>query len=88
MNIVITGGAGFLGAKLARLLLARNQLSLAGSALQTIESITLMDRAAPPPDLLADSRIRAVVGDLNILLEASNTGARRYHFSFGGSRQR
>ena len=69
MNIVITGGAGFLGAKLARLLLARNQLSLAGSALQTIESITLMDRAAPPPDLLADSRIRAVVGDLNILLE-------------------
>ena len=69
MNIVITGGAGFLGVKLARQLLARGQLSLAGAAPQTIQSITLVDRAAPPPDLAADSRIRAVVGDLNALLE-------------------
>ena len=72
MNIVITGGAGFLGAKLARQLLARGQLSLAGGALQPIESITLVDRAAPPPDLAADSRIRPVVGDLNALLEESH----------------
>ena len=69
MNIVITGGAGFLGAKLARQLLARGQLSLAGSPPQTIERITLVDRAAPPLDLTADSRIKAVVGDLNALLE-------------------
>lgn len=69
MNIVITGGAGFLGVKLARQLLARGQLSLAGGAPQSIETITLVDRAAPPPDLVADSRIRQVVGDLNILLE-------------------
>ena len=69
MNIVITGGAGFLGAKLARQLLASGQLSLAGDAAQTIECITLVDRAAPPPDLAADSRIRSVVGDLNALLE-------------------
>ena len=68
MNIVITGGAGFLGAKLARHLLARGQLSLAGGVPQTIESITLVDRAAPPPDLAADSRVRTVVGDLNALL--------------------
>ena len=69
MNIVITGGAGFLGVKLARTLLARGQLSLAGAAAQTIESITLVDRAAPPTELTADSRIRAVIGDLNTLLE-------------------
>ena len=69
MNIVITGGAGFLGAKLARTLLARGQLSLAGSPAQPVENITLVDRAAPPPDLAADSRIRPVVGDLNTLLE-------------------
>ena len=30
MNIVITGGAGFLGARLARTLLAQGPLSLAG----------------------------------------------------------
>ena len=69
MNIVITGGAGFLGVKLARQLLACGQLSLAGGVAQSIESITLVDRAAPPPDLATDSRIRSVVGDLNALLE-------------------
>lgn len=69
MNIVITGGAGFLGAKLARQLLVRGQLSLAGGPAKNIESITLVDRVAPPPDLAADSRIRPVVGDLNELLE-------------------
>ena len=69
MNIVITGGAGFLGVKLARQLLARRQLSLAGGAVQSVETITLVDRVAPPADLAADSRIRSVVGDLNALLE-------------------
>ena len=32
MQIVITGGAGFLGVRLARTLLAQGQLSLAGAA--------------------------------------------------------
>lgn len=71
MNIVITGGAGFLGARLARELLARGRLSLAGSAPQTIQSITLIDRVAPPADLAADSRIRAVTGDLNGIFESN-----------------
>ncbi len=69
MNIVITGGAGFLGARLARQLLARGKLSLAGGAAQSIKSITLIDRAPPPGDLAADDRIRCVIGDLNQLLE-------------------
>jgi nucleoside-diphosphate-sugar epimerase len=68
MHIVITGGAGFLGARLARTLLAQGSLALAGAAPQPIERITLVDRAAPPADLAADSRIAGVVGDLNAQL--------------------
>ena len=71
MHIVITGGAGFLGARLARTLLAHGQLSLAGAPAQTIQSITLIDRAAPPADLTADNRVREVVGDLNDIFGAS-----------------
>lgn len=70
MHIVITGGAGFLGARLARTLLELGQLSLAGATPQNIQSITLVDRAAPPDDLAADSRIQSLVGDLNLLLDA------------------
>ncbi len=69
MHIVITGGAGFLGVRLARQLLARGDLSLAGAAPQTIETLTLVDRAAPPADLVEDQRVRVVVGDLNQLFE-------------------
>lgn len=71
MNIVITGGAGFLGVRLARALLQQNSLALAGGAAQAIRRITLVDRAAPPADLLADSRVHVLEGDLNNLLASS-----------------
>ena len=75
MNIVITGGAGFLGARLARQLLAAGQLSLAGRPAQTIQTITLIDRAPPPADLAEDGRIRVLVGDLNQLFESNQPAA-------------
>ena len=64
MKIIITGGAGFLGARLARELLKRNSLSLRGQAAQRITRIVLADRAAPPADLAADARVVSEVGDL------------------------
>ena len=63
MKLLITGGAGFVGARLARTLLATdgNAGMLAG---QRIHSIALADQFAPPPDLLADARVTARTGDL------------------------
>ena len=79
MNIVITGGAGFLGVRLARTLLAQGTLSLAGAAPAAITRITLVDRVAPPADLLKDARVSAVTGDLNALLEEKGTVALVLH---------
>lgn len=75
MHIVITGGAGFLGVRLARTLLAQGSLSLAGAPAAAIQRITLVDRAAPPADLLVDPRTMAVEGDLNALLAPTSPAA-------------
>jgi len=72
MNILITGGCGFLGARLARTLLAGGSLALAGSAAQPVSRITLADRVPPPADLASDARVQFVQGDL---LEQLSNGA-------------
>lgn len=64
MNILITGGAGFLGARLARTLLAAGKLSLRGAPARAITQVVLADRGPAPADLLADARVRSVQGDL------------------------
>ena len=75
MKIVITGGAGFLGVRLARTLLAQGSLALAGAPAQAIQTLVLLDRAAPPADLQADPRVQVKVGDLNELLEAKDAAS-------------
>jgi nucleoside-diphosphate-sugar epimerase len=69
MNILITGGAGFLGARLARALLARGSYGVRGAAPRAIAQVVLADRGAPPADLQADARVRSVQGDLLDLVQ-------------------
>jgi nucleoside-diphosphate-sugar epimerase len=59
MKLLITGGGGFVGARLARTLLARGRLDG-----RTIERLVLTDQVAPPSDLLADARVESRVGPL------------------------
>jgi D-erythronate 2-dehydrogenase len=69
MNILITGGAGFLGARVARSLLASGSLSLRGAPARPIEQVVLADRGPAPADLAADRRVRSVQGDLMELVQ-------------------
>ena len=57
MRVVITGGGGFIGAKLAKALLARG--TLAG---RTIERLVLADQAFP--DFPKDARLETLAGDI------------------------
>jgi D-erythronate 2-dehydrogenase len=68
MNILITGGAGFLGARLARALLAAGTLSLRGAPPRRIEQVVLADLGPAPADLASDPRVRSVQGNLLDLL--------------------
>ncbi|EEG07098.1 D-erythronate dehydrogenase [Pseudogulbenkiania ferrooxidans] len=67
MKLLITGGAGFIGARLARTLLARGEL--AGRA---IERLVLADLVAAPDDLRADPRVQVRVGTVLELAEQLN----------------
>jgi nucleoside-diphosphate-sugar epimerase len=62
MRIVITGGAGFLGTRLARAILARGTLTDARGEARAVRELVLAD-IAPARDL-GDARVSAISGDL------------------------
>ncbi|MEP6996055.1 MAG: D-erythronate dehydrogenase [Betaproteobacteria bacterium] len=61
MRIVITGGAGFLGTRLARKLLERESLVDASGEARRLRQLILVDAAAAT---ITDPRVTAVAGDL------------------------
>ena len=65
MRILITGGGGFVGARLARTLLTRGRLNG-----QAITTLVLADQVPPPADLLADARVQTRTGALLAQCEA------------------
>src|SRR5207249_2865509 len=69
MKIVITGGGGFIGSKLAKALLARGTL-----AAERIARLTLVDQAFPA-GLPGDPRLATLGGDLPKVLDDSTTPA-------------
>jgi D-erythronate 2-dehydrogenase len=73
-SVLITGGAGFLGSRLARELLAAGSLNVAGSGARPLSRLTLVDRAPVPADLAADRRVAVIQGDLGELLDPARAG--------------
>lgn len=63
MNVVITGGAGFLGMRLARTLLNRGTLQDTDGRDRPIDRIVLVD--VVEPQTAGDPRLSAVTGDLS-----------------------
>jgi D-erythronate 2-dehydrogenase len=64
MKVVITGGGGMLGFKLAKALLARGRLTGAEGKEAPISRLTLFDTAFPPA-LPNDARLETVSGDIS-----------------------
>ena len=62
MKVLITGGGGFIGHRLARELLERGTLAAPDGAPAAISAIKLLDRAFPPAP---DARLTCVPGDLS-----------------------
>ena len=63
MRIVITGGGGFLGQRVARALLARGGLGPEPDARKELTELVLVDQVSPPAGV-TDARVRYMTGDI------------------------
>jgi nucleoside-diphosphate-sugar epimerase len=77
VNVLITGGAGFLGARLAREILKAGELVLAGGEARPLARLTLLDQGSVPADLAADPRVDSVTADLGTVDEGKHRGSLR-----------
>jgi nucleoside-diphosphate-sugar epimerase len=64
MKVVITGGGGFLGKKLARRILQQGTLADADGRQQKVSELLLFDVAAASGPGLDDPRVKAMAGDI------------------------
>ncbi len=65
MNIVMTGGNGFIGRRLARELLSAGEAIGADGARHALEKLVLFDIAQLDDELARDPRVEQVVGDIS-----------------------
>jgi nucleoside-diphosphate-sugar epimerase len=66
MKVLITGGGGFLGQRVARELLAQGVKCGPGGALVPVSAVTLFDIAEPPPGVaVKDPRVNFVQGEVS-----------------------
>jgi D-erythronate 2-dehydrogenase len=77
LSVVIIGGAGFLGARLASEILARGSLSVAGAPSRPVTRLTLFDQLAPPAGLAEDPRVAVWQSDLVTGLDGAHTSPLR-----------
>ena len=63
MKAIVTGGAGFLGSRLARALLGRGSLKDGDGRDQPITRLTLID--VTEPTAIADNRVSRITGDIS-----------------------
>jgi len=77
LSVAITGGAGFIGARLATAILGRGALSLAGAPSRRVTRLTLLDQFPPPAELSHDPRVAVWQSDLVTELEGDGASPLR-----------
>jgi nucleoside-diphosphate-sugar epimerase len=74
LRVAITGGAGFIGTRLAGEILARGAVSVAGAPSRPVTLLTVLDQAAPPGQISRDPRVTVWQGDLVTGLDERSGG--------------